>query len=57
MVVRIRYRRAVHSATNDAILYYDIHVEDISIDDGGVTLGRRLADLLVGFEIMEIKVV
>jgi hypothetical protein len=55
MIVRIRYRRAIQSPINDAILGYEEYAEEISIDDGGVNLGERLVDLMVGFDILEIK--
>jgi hypothetical protein len=55
MMVRIRYRRAIQSLINDAILGYDEYAEEISIDDGGANLGERLVDLMVGFDILEVK--
>jgi hypothetical protein len=55
MMVRIRYRRAIQSPINDAILGYEEYAEEISIDDGGANLGERLVDLMVGFDILEVK--
>jgi hypothetical protein len=56
MIVRIRYRRAIQSPINDAILGYEEYAEEISIDDGGKELGEKIASLLCGFDILEVKV-